>query len=155
VLEVVKPEEAHIPVFVRAGAFVPMAQVVQSTRDYTGRQIDLHYYHDASVAASSGKLYDDDGETAGAYEAGKYEIVRFTSKYAGGRLEIDFATETGKAYAAAERGFSVKVHNVHANPRSVTIDGRAVAGRWNSKHKLLEVTVPARRGQNAKLAIAL
>ncbi|MFC5460352.1 TIM-barrel domain-containing protein [Massilia niabensis] len=155
VLEVVKPEEAHIPVFVRAGAFVPMAKVVQTTRDYTGRQIDLNYYHDASVAASNGKLYDDDGETAGAFEQGKYEIVRFTSRYVGGRLEIGFATETGKAYAAAERGFSLKVHNVHAKPRSVTIDGRAAASRWNARHKLLEVTVPARKGQDAQLAIML
>ncbi|MDB5746758.1 MAG: glycosyl hydrolase [Massilia sp.] len=155
VLEVVKPEEAHIPVFVRAGAFVPMAQVVQTTRDYTGRQIDLHYYHDASVAASSGKLYDDDGETAGAFEQGKYEIVRFVSKYAGGTLDIGFDTETGKQYAAAARGFSVKVHNVQARPRAVTIDGRAVAASWNARHKLLEVRVPARKGQDAKLAIVL
>ena len=155
VLEVVKPEEAHIPVFVRAGAFVPMAKVVQTTRDYTGRQIDLHYYHDTSVAASSGKLYHDDGETAGAFEQGKYEIVRFASKYAGGTLEIGFATETGKQYAAAERAFSVKVHNVHAKPRWVTIDGRRVATSWNARHKLLEVKVPARRGQDAKLIVAL
>jgi len=154
-LEVVKPEEAHIPVFVRAGAFVPMAKVVQTTRDYTGRQIDLHYYHDASVAASSGKLYDDDGETAGAYEAGKYEIVRFTSSYASGRLEIGFATETGKAYAAAERAFSLKVHNVQARPRAVTVDGRAVAFGWNVKQRLLDVAVPARRGQAAKVVVVL
>ena len=155
VLEVVKPEEAHIPVFVRAGAFVPMAKVVQTTRDYTGRQIDLHYYHDASVAASNGKLYDDDGETAGAFDAGKYEIVRFASTYADGRLEIGFDTETGKAYAAAERGFSVKVHNVQARPRAVTVDGRGVAFGWNAKQKLLDVAVPARRQQSAKIAVVL
>ncbi|MFC5510327.1 TIM-barrel domain-containing protein [Massilia jejuensis] len=155
VLEVVKPVEAHIPVFVRAGAFVPMARVVQSTRDYTGRQIDLHYYHDASVAASNGKLYHDDGETAGAYEAGKYEIVRFNSRYAGGTLAIGFATETGKAYPAAGRGFRLKVHNVQARPRSVTVDGRAVAASWNARHKLLDVQVPARRQLQAKVVVVL
>ena len=42
-----------MPVYVRAGAFVPMAKVVQSTRDYSTRSIDLHYYHDASVAKAS------------------------------------------------------------------------------------------------------
>ncbi len=154
-LEVVRPEDAHIPVFVRAGAFVPMAKVVQTTRDYTGRQIDLHYYHDASVAASKGKLYDDDGETAGAFEQGKYEIVRFTGTYAGGKLAIGFETETGKAYQAAERGFSLKVHNVQARPRSVTVDGRAVAASWNAKHKLLDVKVPARRQQQAKVVVVM
>ena len=154
-LEVVKPEEAHIPVFVRAGAFVPMAKVVQTTRDYTGRQIDLHYYHDASVSSSSGKLYEDDGETAGAYEQGKYEIVRFASQYAGARLEIGLATETGKAQASALRGFSVKVHNVQARPRAVTLDGRAVASSWNAKHKLLDIALPARRQLQARVLILM
>lgn len=155
VLEVVKPVDAHIPVYVRAGAFIPMAKVVQTTRDYSAREIDLHYYHDVSVASASGKLYDDDGETADAYEKGKYEIVRFGSKYAAGRLEIAFETETGKDYAAQARAFALKVHNVHGKPRAVTVDGKAARFAWNGKHKLLEVTVPARKRQAAKVDIAL
>jgi alpha-glucosidase/oligosaccharide 4-alpha-D-glucosyltransferase len=155
VLETVRPVEANIPVYVRAGAFVPMAKVVQTTRDYDSRQIDLHYYHDASVPASSGKMYDDDGETANAFEAGKYEIVRFTSRQLEGKLEIGFATETGKAMAAAERGFSLKVHNVRSKPRAVTLGGSAARFTWNAQQHLLEVSIPARKGQDAKVAITL
>lgn len=155
VLETVRPVEANIPVYVRAGAFVPMAKVAQTTRDYDSRQIDLHYYHDASVPASSGKLYDDDGETANAFDQGKYEIVRFTSRHAEGKLEIGFATETGKAMAAAERGFSLKVHNVRTRPRAVTLGGSAARFTWNAQQHLLEVNVPARKGQDAKVAITL
>ena len=155
VLEVVRPEEAHIPVYVRAGAFIPMAKVAQTTRDYDSRRIDLHYYHDASVAASSGKLYDDDGETAQAYEKGRYEIVRFASTYASGKLDVAFETETGKAYQAAERGFALKVHNLQASPRAVTVDGRAARFNWNARHKLLEISVPARKQQSGKVSITL
>ncbi|WP_312516176.1 TIM-barrel domain-containing protein [Massilia sp.] len=155
VLETVRPVEANIPVYVRAGAFVPMAKVVQTTRDYNSRQIDLHYYHDASVPASNGKLYDDDGETANAFEAGKYEIVRFTSRHQDGKLAIGFATETGKAMAAAERGFSLKVHNVRSKPRAVTLGGSAARFTWNAQQHLLEVSIPARKGQDAQVAITL
>lgn len=155
IVETVRPVDAHIPVYVRAGAFVPMAQVVQSTRDYTGRQIDLHYYHDASVRSASGKLYHDDGETANAYAQGKYEIVRFAGSLAEGRLEIGFATETGKAMQPLERGFALKVHNVQARPRAVTLDGRAVRFTYNAQQDLLEVQVPARAGLDAKVAITL
>jgi len=155
VLETVRPAEANIPVYVRAGAFIPMAKVVQTTRDYNSRQIDLHYYHDASVSASSGKMYDDDGETANAWAQGKYEIVRFASRHSGGKLEVDFATETGKAMPALERGFSLKVHNVTTRPRAVTIKGAAARFTWNAQQNLLEVNVPARKGQDAKLVIAL
>ncbi|MFC0254529.1 TIM-barrel domain-containing protein [Massilia consociata] len=153
--EVVKPVEANIPVYVRAGAFVPMAQVVQSTKDYSTRNIDLHYYHDASVAAGEGKMYDDDGETADAYEKGKYEIVRFASKLAHGKLEVTLRTETGKAQAPLARSIALKVHNVTAKPRAVTVDGRAVRFSWNGKHNLLEVPVPARKQLSAQVAITL
>jgi oligosaccharide 4-alpha-D-glucosyltransferase len=159
ILETVRPVDANIPVYVRAGAFVPMAKVVQTTRDYTGRQIDLHYYHDASVKTSSGKLYDDDGETAGAFAAGKYEIVRFTSKLADAdgkaQLEIGFATETGKAMTAVPRGFSLKVHNVAARPRAVTVGGRAVRFVFNAQQHLLEVPVAAKAGQAAQVVVTL
>ena len=155
ITEVVKPEEANIPVYVRAGAFIPMAKVVQSTRDYSTRHIDLHYYHDADVAGSEGRMYDDDGETADAYAKGKYEIVRFTSRHAGGKLEIGFSTETGKAQAPSERGFALKVHNVQARPRAVTVDGKAVRFSWNDKHKLLEVPVAARRQPSATVVVTL
>ncbi len=155
ITEVVKPEEAHIPVYVRAGAFIPMAKVVQTTRDYSTRSIDLHYYHDASVASGEGKMYDDDGETADAYAKGKYEIVRFASSYANGKLEIGLQTETGKALLPAERGFALKVHNVERKPRAVAVDGRAVAFTWNSRHKLLEVPLAARKQPASKVAITL
>lgn len=155
VLETVRPVEANIPVYVRAGAFVPMAKVAQTTRDYDSGRIDLHYYHDAKVEASTGKLYDDDGETANAFEAGKYEIVRFASRHAGGKLEIGFATETGKAMAPKARAFALKVHNALARPRAVTVDGRAARFTWNAQRQLLEVNVPARKGQDAKVAISL
>jgi len=159
ILETVRPVDANIPVYVRAGAFVPMAKVVQTTRDYTGRHIDLHYYHDASVKTSSGKLYDDDGETAGAFAAGKYEIVRFASRLgeADGKtqLEIGFATETGKAMTAVPRGFSLKVHNVAAKPRAVTVDGRAVRFVFNAQQHLLEVPVAAKAGQAAQVVVTL
>ena len=155
ITEVVKPVEASIPVYVRAGAFVPMAKVVQSTRDYSTRGIDLHYYHDASVAQGEGSMYDDDGETADAYARGRYEIVRFASRFAGGRLEIGLRTETGKAQAPAERGFALKVHNVTARPRAVTVDGKAVRFGWNDKHHLLEVPVAARKQPSATVVVTL
>jgi oligosaccharide 4-alpha-D-glucosyltransferase len=155
ITEVVTPVEAHIPVYVRAGAFIPMAKVVQTTRDYSTRNIDVHYYHDASVAKGAGKMYDDDGETWDAYARGKYEIVRFASSYANGRLEIGLRTETGNAQAPAERGFDLKVHNVEARPRAVTVDGRAAPFTWNSRHKLLEVPLAPRRQPSSKVAITL
>jgi alpha-glucosidase/oligosaccharide 4-alpha-D-glucosyltransferase len=155
ITEVVATVPEHIPVFVRAGAFVPMAKVVQATRDYSTRHIDLHYYHDASIGSSRGKLYDDDGETAQAFEAGKYEIVRFASRSGGGKLEISLDTETGSQATPMARSFTLKVHNVAARPRAVSIGGRAVPFQWDARRKLLAAAVPLRARQSATVAVAL
>jgi oligosaccharide 4-alpha-D-glucosyltransferase len=59
-----------IPVFVRAGSFVPMSPEVQTTRDYSSENLTLHYYADESVASSSGQMYDDDGKSRTSIEDG-------------------------------------------------------------------------------------
>jgi len=155
ITEVVATTPEHIPVFVRAGAFIPLAKVVQTTRDYSTKQIDLHYYYDKSVPQSSGKLYDDDGATAGAYEQGKYELVRFSGAATASGFEIGIATETGKSAQAQQRGYALTVHNVASRPRSVTLDGKAIAFRWDAKTRQLQALVPDRAGMQSKVAVSL
>jgi len=155
ITEVVPAVPEHIPTFVRAGAFIPLAKVVQTTRDYSTKQIDLHYYYDASAAQSSGKLYDDDGATAGAYEQGKYELVRFNGAASASGFEIAIATETGKAAQAQQRGYALTVHNVAARPSGVALDGKALAFQWDAKTRQLTAAIPARAGMQSKVAVTL
>ncbi|KQV54053.1 glycosyl hydrolase [Duganella sp. Root336D2] len=153
--EVVPVAAEHIPVFVRAGAFVPLAKVVQTTRDYSTRQVELNYYYDASAGATSGKLYDDDGATANAYEQGKYEIAHFAGVASATGVEIGIETEVGKAWQPVARTYALKVHNVASRPRSVKLDGKAVASRWDARNRTLQLTLPARSVMKAKLAVIL
>ncbi len=155
ILETVDVVAAHIPVFVRAGAFVPMTQPVQSTKDYSTARIDLHYWHDDTVKQAAGKLYDDDGTTAGAFEAGKYELARFASRYDAGRLRIGIATETGKDYAAKPRAYTLHVHNVAARPRAVTVDGKPLAYRWDGKRRVLTAILPVQTALAAEIVVNL
>jgi oligosaccharide 4-alpha-D-glucosyltransferase len=151
----VKLVPEHIPVFVRAGAFIPMAPLVQTTRDYTTAHVELHYYHDRSVKNGSGKLYDDDGKTAAAYEKGKYELLSFTSKLNGNQLSLGLARRTGKAYQATPRSFAVLVHNIGSKPTGVMLDGQPVTHAWDAARKLLSVQVPATTAALSVLGIRL
>src|SRR5450830_1261855 len=155
ILETVDVVAAHIPVFVRAGAFVPMTQVVQSTKDYSTARVDLHYWHDDTVRQSAGKLYDDDGATAGAFEAGKYELARFTSRADAGLLRIGVTTETGKDYAAKPRAYTLHVHNVAAKPRAVAVDGKALDFRWDAKTRVLTARLPAKAALATEIVVSL
>jgi oligosaccharide 4-alpha-D-glucosyltransferase len=155
IIEVVPTVREHIPTYVRAGAFVPLAAPVQTTRDYSTRQLDLHYWHDAAVATAEGSLYDDDGATPGAYDAGKYERVRFSATARQGRLEIVLAPETGAAATATARSFVLKVHNVGTKPRAVEAGGTALAHGWDAQRRLLEVKLPVLQGAPLRVDVAL
>lgn len=135
----VTPE--HIPVYVKAGSFVPLAKLVQTTDDYSTQTLELHYYHDASVALSSGKLYDDDGKTPNAYEKGDYQILHFASKADGKDLALSLHAEIGKLQQALPRHIALTIHGIAQRPQRVSINRHAVAYRWDAKQKLLQVPV--------------
>lgn len=155
IVETVTPVADHIPTYVRAGAFIPMAPVVQTTRDYSTRALDLHYWYDAGVAASEGELYDDDGATPNAFEAGKYELVRFSSRTAPGAVRIALTPQAGAAYAPSPHRFTLKVHNVATKPRAVEVARRALAYRWDAGKRVVEVQLPELTKEAMEVLISL
>ncbi|WP_025665500.1 glycoside hydrolase family 31 protein [Aquimarina megaterium] len=131
--------EDHIPVFVKAGAFIPMVQPVQTTKMYSTKNIMLHYYHDTTIKNSSGKLYDDDGKTPNAFEKGKYEILRFDSTLSDKELSIALTSEKGANYTSIDRKVTLIIHNIHASPKSVTISGASPLFDWDEEHGTLNI----------------
>jgi oligosaccharide 4-alpha-D-glucosyltransferase len=148
-----KPE--HIPVFVRAGAFIPMAPEMQNTAQYSSSKLILHYYHDEAVASASGKLYDDDGSTPEAFEKGQYELLTFTGKRRGATLELSIASEAGRRHVRPARSVALIVHNVGARPASAMLDGKEVAFAWDAERRLLTLEMPASKRARRILLIDL
>ena len=145
----------HIPVFVRAGAFIPMIKVIQTTQNYSTKELDLHYYHDASVRLSSGKLYDDNGATPKAFEKGAYALIDFNSSLDKNILSISMSAKNGPHYKAIDRNVSVSIHNVQARPEQVMLQNKAVAFAWDEKTKILSIAVSWRRNAIEKLIVKL
>jgi alpha-glucosidase (family GH31 glycosyl hydrolase) len=142
----------HIPVFVRGGAFVPMAKAMQNTNQYSTENIALHYYHDAAVAAGSGKLYDDDGMTPNAFEKGQYEILRFASRFRGKELTISLASERGANRRPESKVVALSIHHIDVRPRRVTIDQRPVSFTWDANRQVLEIPI-SWDGQSEKAVV--
>ncbi len=145
----------RIPVYVRAGAFVPMAPDMQNTREYSSARLHLHYWHDQSVRAAKGKLYDDDGATPDAYDKGKYEIVRFASRYNGKMLTLSASSETGSDQRQAARTFDMVVHNVALRPKRVAVNGRQVDFAWQRDTRQLTFVLAQEDRKEARVAITL
>lgn len=142
----VKVREEHIPVFVRAGAFIPMAMTMQSTQFYNEKELALHYYHDAAIEQSQGTMYEDDGLTAQAYQHERFRIHHFSSKFqaqANGQssLQIQLRQQNGRKMKALNKQIALYVHNVEQVPQQVTLDGKAVKFDWDFSRKLLTAQV--------------
>ncbi len=138
--------EDHIPVYVRAGSFVPMAKLVQSTVDYSSKHIDLHYYHADTVAEGHGYLFDDDGQTPDAFEKGNYEKINFTSRADKKNLTIRFDSEKGTNFSAVDREFELIIHNISREPKKVKFAGKKLDYSWDAKKNLLSVKVKIKSG---------
>lgn len=102
---------SNIPIFVKAGTFVPMISPISSTAFYKPDSLEVHYYFDPSIEKSVYTLYDDDGAERQAYQNKHYETIRFEMEH--NQSEMVFtATNEGFSYPgrAAQRIITFVVH---------------------------------------------
>jgi len=145
--------EENIPTFVKAGAFILMTKLVQTTDNYTGNQLIVHYYHDATVLDSERKLYNDDGISANAFENGTYEILEFEAEISKRWLEIDFEAAFGAHWVSSEKDIVLIIHNIHWNPKKVTINGNRE--HVFPKNNQLEIQLKWNPNKELKIKVSL
>ncbi len=86
----------NIPVFVRAGSFIPMVPDFYSTSFYSSDTFRINYYPDTTVPESEFIIYEDDGKTAGAYKKGLYELIKLRGRTFEDLILIDVSREGGE-----------------------------------------------------------
>lgn len=136
----VSTDSESIPVFVKAGSFIPMAPYFQNTESYNSELIDLHYYHHSSVSSSSGQFYDDDGSTKGAFAQNLYEILNFNSIFQKDNLAITI-DPSGYDYEGKpeKRTINLIIHNVKSAPKGLLIDESQSKFNYDSDTKTMTV----------------
>ena len=112
-----------IPVLVKAGAFIPMADDMDNTRQYDSGKLQLHYYADPTVKAANGVMYDDDGKDPNALKSGRYEKLDFNAKQSGKRLDFSLLRKGDFIGNPATRKIELIVHNWQGKPATVKVDG--------------------------------
>lgn len=117
-----------LPVLVRAGSFVPMVPAVQSLKDYSSRQLELHYYHDKSITQAKGQMYEDDGVSPDSLKSGQYELLTFAAAAHDNSLTLDL-NRTGLGYAGMpkQREVTMVVHQL-AKAAEVLVNGKTL--KW-------------------------
>jgi alpha-glucosidase len=117
--EIAKPVDLEtIPLYVRAGAVIPMGPV----RQYTSEKVDgplVLWVHPGAGGSSS--VYEDDGETMD-YRKGEFMRVTLAWNDPGRRLTVRLASGS-KMLPPAKRNLLVRVAGGEAS-REVVFDGR-------------------------------
>lgn len=138
----VKTHPAYIPTYVRAGAFVPLAKTMQSTKDYDGNNIQLQYYHHPEVKVSNRDFYFDDGKTVNPIENEAYQILEFIAEQKRGNwLNIQFEAETATKYSAETKTIELTIHNIEQQPKRIKIGRDKVNGSYSHINKTLTLTI--------------
>ena len=135
--KIVDVKEESIPTYVRGGVVIPLTKVVQTTENYAGNQLELHYYYDASVKESERFLYNDDGKTANALEKGNYEILSFEVELLKKCIEIDLEAEFGENWQSQEKDILLVIHNINWQPKKVKVGKKRV--KIEQKNNLLHI----------------
>jgi hypothetical protein len=116
-----------IPVFVKAGSFIPMATSMLSTDFYHNDTLLVWYYPDKSCPYSSFDVYSDDGETKDAFQKGEYELITFSGDTHDDNITVTIAKE-GNEYTGApgSRELVFDVKRIKKRPETVLADGTPV-----------------------------
>lgn len=149
----VATKENSIPTYVRAGSFILMTDLVQSTEEYDGNKLELHYYHDASIKESEREYYNDDGKTPDALNKEAYELLEFEAELDRKWLEIDFEATIGSNYKTSNKTVNLVIHNINWTPKYVRVNGKRAD--LNKVGNTLTIPVEWNTKKEAKIKISL
>ncbi|TMM31511.1 DUF4968 domain-containing protein [Polaribacter aestuariivivens] len=149
----VKVKQKAIPTYVRGGVIIPLTKIVQTTDNYNGNYLELHYWFDDSVKESERTMYNDDGLTANAFENGAYELLEFEAEIEKKYLEIDLEAEFGKNWKSTEKEVVLVLHNINWKPKRVKVDSKRK--RIDVANNTLKIPVKWNTEKELKIKISL
>jgi alpha-glucosidase len=138
-----QPRLDEMPLYVRAGAIVPMQPVVQSTEEKPDGPLQLRVYlpNSASSGDCRGTLYQDDGHTF-AYQKGEILRVNYSCQVSSGAVTVTSTTEKS-AYQPWWKSARVTVYGAAAAPKDVRMGEQEIHDwRYDSLAHAVTLIIP-------------
>jgi alpha-glucosidase len=123
----VSPKLADLPVYVRAGAILPMEPLVESTSETPNGPLTLRFYIGDKGAAGdncAGQLYQDDGKSF-AYKKGAYLRISFSCQLAKDGLHLTIGAHQG-SYPAWWKQIRAEVYGWKPEKGTATVGAKSV-----------------------------
>lgn len=138
-----------LPVYVKAGAIIPMQPDMQYFGEKPVDPVTLDIYPSGN---SGYKLYEDDGKTL-AYQQGGFALTEVTCAENRETVKVEIGQSEGK-FKVADRNYTLIVH-LDKKPGSVAV-GSIQNTQWtfSDDKKTLELTVPKMASEKLSVSIA-
>jgi oligosaccharide 4-alpha-D-glucosyltransferase len=167
--EIVVPLDINtIPVFVKAGSLIPMANSVQSTSVYDPSNLNVVYYFDPTISESRGYMYEDDGETKLTSGQKAYEMFEFFALNEGKQTSVSINSK-GFDYKGRPdiRVITLTIPNIEVKPEKILVDGMKVKVKssqpenypgkpyayWDKNKNILKVVSEVAKGSGKTMTI--
>lgn len=89
---------SDMPLFVKAGSFLPMTNPVKTTDNYSTKNLTVRYYMGKAGGTSNFVMYDDDGTDPKSLVNGSFESLMFVKKEDERGNPVFLFSKIGKAY---------------------------------------------------------
>jgi alpha-glucosidase (family GH31 glycosyl hydrolase) len=129
----------YIPTYIRAGAFIPMAEKMKATEDYGTSNIDIHFYYSETLNNSSGQLYEDDGITPNNFDSKRYRLLKMNFQKNGNTSKIEFNMVNDSDKINSKKTYNLIIHGMKKAPKKVLFDKKKRNFTYNSKMKTLTI----------------
>lgn len=130
-----------LPLFVRAGAFIPTAEYAMSnTRGYRTDTYTISYYPVEGVK-SEYTLFEDNLASSMSLDRGEYALIQFRGDSSSSSIEIMINQEGDYKGAPVKRELLFNVYRVSSMPKSIEVNGRDIlTENWNYDKEGCKVT---------------
>jgi alpha-glucosidase (family GH31 glycosyl hydrolase) len=117
----------RIPVFIKAGAFIPMVNNYQTTDRYPKDKLIIHYYPSFDKEETHYSLYEDDGIQAKNIINENYQIIHFFAQVENDIIMISSERESMNYQEnQANRDFLWIIHQIESKPKEVLFNGKHI-----------------------------
>jgi alpha-glucosidase len=131
------PQLDELPLYVRAGAIVPMQAVVQSTSETPGGGLKLRVYPGDDCR---GSLYMDDGHSY-AYQKNEFLRIQYSCQVAGNSVTVNSKVENG-AFQPWWKNAEITVYGAASAPKQVRIENQVASDfRYDNQMHAVTLTV--------------
>jgi alpha-glucosidase len=132
------PKLEEMPLYVRAGAIIPMQSVIQYTAETPTGPLQLRVYTGEDC---HGALYQDDGHSYG-YQ--KNELLRIAYSCSANASGVSVTSKIEqRGYTPWWNTAELEIYGIAASPKEVRIGDKSVSGwKYDDSAHTLKVTVP-------------